>query len=87
MEGTRECSQREVEPQAEVHRRHEAERHNEVKPCPEAETQQMLPLESTARSRTNSVRSLRASISDISSPSNLEPSSKRKYLSDIIATN
>jgi hypothetical protein len=51
------------------------------------ETQQMLPLESSARPRTNSVRSLRASISDVSSPSILEPSSKREYLSNFVVTN
>jgi hypothetical protein len=60
----------------------ETERLNAVISCPEAETQQ-VPTESSQRSRTNGVQSLHASISEVSSPSIVEPSDKRKFLSDI----
>jgi hypothetical protein len=47
----------------------------------------MLPLELSARSRTNSVRSHRASISEVSSSSILVAGSERKYSSAFIVTN
>jgi hypothetical protein len=86
MEDTRACSQGDVEPEVGVHRHHEAERRDEVESCLEAETQQMLPLESSARSRTDSVRSHRAFISEVSSPSILMPGSKRRHSPGLIVT-
>jgi hypothetical protein len=82
MDNTGERPQREVEPQAEIHYHDEAERHNEMKPSQETETQPMLPLEPSVRSRAISIQSLRASISAVSDLSILECSSKGKCLSD-----
>jgi hypothetical protein len=84
MENTGERPQGEVEPQAEIHYHYEAERHNEMKPSQETETQPMLPLEPLVRSRAISIQSLRASISAVSDPSILECNSKGKCLSDFI---
>jgi hypothetical protein len=61
-------------------RQNEAERHNAVTPCLETENQQML-LRSSVHSRTSSVQSFYASISEVSSLSIAEPGNKRKFWS------
>jgi hypothetical protein len=86
MENNGERPQGEVEPQAEIHYHYETGRHNEMKPSQETETQPMLPLEPSVRSRAISIQSLRASISAVSDPSILERSSKGKCLSDFTVT-
>jgi len=74
MENTREGSHRGVELQAGGNRHHEME------------TQQLLPLTSTAHFRTNTHRSHRASISNVSSVSSVEPGGERKYSYGFICT-
>jgi len=67
MENTREATHRGIQLQAGGNGHHEME------------TQQLLPLTSTAHSRTNTHRSHRASISNVSSVSSVEPGGERKY--------
>jgi len=74
MENTKEGHHRGVEPQAGVYRHHEME------------TQQLLPLTSIAHPRANSDRSHRASFSNVSSASCVEPGGEGKYSCGFIST-
>ncbi|PZC93347.1 DUF3433 domain containing protein, partial [Pyrenophora tritici-repentis] len=69
-----------VELQVGVNRRHEVDR-------AEAETRKLLPSTSPVHSRTNSIRSYRATVSNNSSTSVVEPADKRKFSCRFICTN